>query len=101
MKDDFNKLTILNNECCSICLNKFKNTHNGRNIFCKISEQDNIHLTKCKHYFHEICLFDWRKRKNICPHCRTTLEIPKYYYFYSYSNFSTQFYCISKFDDLF
>ena len=84
MEDDFNKLNILNNEFCSICLNNFKNSDNGRNIFCMISELDNIHVTKCKHYFHEICLFDWRIRKNICPNCRTTLEIPKFYYFYSY-----------------
>ena len=91
MKNDFNKLNILNDEYCSICLNKFKNTHNGRNIFCMISELDNIHITKCKHYFHEICLFDWRKRKNICPYCRTTLEIPKYYYFYSYTSIKFNF----------
>ena len=99
MKDDFNKLNRLNNEYCSICLNKFKNTHNGRNIFCMISELDNIHVTKCKHYFHEICLFDWRKRKNICPYCRTALEIPKYYYLYS--DTSIKFNFNYKFDELF
>jgi len=84
MKDDINKSKILNKEYCSICLSNFKITDNGRNIFCMINEQDNIHITKCEHYFHEVCLFNWRIRKNVCPNCRTILEIPKFYYFYSY-----------------
>ena len=83
MKEDFQKIKEVENDCCSICLKDFKfNKNNDYIFFCKITEEDNIHKTKCHHYFHEKCLFNWRKHKNICPICKTKLDIPKYYYFY-------------------
>ena len=83
MKKDFERIKLLNNECCSICLREF--VYDKEKIdkyFCKVNEYDNIHETKCKHYFHEKCLFIWRKHRNICPICKTPLQIPDYYFFY-------------------
>ena len=83
MKKDFEKLKKLEKEVCSICLKDFIYDKNkvGK-FFCKVSEDENIHETICNHYFHEKCLFNWRKRRNICPNCKTPLPIPDYYYFY-------------------
>ena len=86
MKEDFEKLKKIDKDCCSICLKNFDyNIENENKYFCKVSEFDNIHKTKCNHYFHEKCLFIWRKYKNICPICKKLLEIPHYYYFYDYT----------------
>ena len=83
MREDFRKLKEVENDCCSICLREFKyNKNNDYFFLCKITEEDNIHKTRCHHYFHEKCLFRWRKRKNICPICKMQLDIPKYYYFF-------------------
>ena len=83
MKNDFERLKILNEQCCSICLKYFEYNENKINgLFCKVTQDENIHQTPCNHYFHEICLFNWRKYKNICPVCRKPLQIPNYYYFY-------------------
>ena len=46
---------------------------------------DNIHHTLCNHYYHEKCLFKWRKYQNICPICRKGLDTPNFYYFYDYN----------------
>lgn len=84
MKKDFEKLKYLKNDCCSICLQDFDLNHNNF-IFCKITELDNIYRTKCNHYYHEICLFDWRKHREICPICKSKLSKPDYIYFYNYT----------------
>ena len=85
MREDFAILKNLKDECCSICIKDFKyNNKNDNVFFCKINELDNIHKTRCHHYFHEKCLFIWRKHKNICPICKRRLDVPKYYYFYDY-----------------
>ena len=83
MEKDFERLKILDKECCSICLKNFYFNKNKINkIFCKVTQDENIHETPCNHHFHERCLFNWRKYKNICPVCRKTLPIPSYFYFY-------------------
>ena len=83
MKIDFEILKIIDKECCSICLNDVNYNNNKINkIFCKVTQDENIHETSCKHYFHERYLFNWRKYKNICPFCRKSLPTPNYYYFY-------------------
>ena len=83
MKKDFEKLKLLDEKCCSICLKNFDSDKNKINrLFCKVTQDENIHKTSCNHYFHERCLFNWRKYKNICPVCRKPLKIPNYYYFY-------------------
>ena len=85
MKEDFKKLKIINGESCNICLEKFKyNKEKENKIFCKVNERDNIHHTLCNHYYHEKCLFRWRKYRNICPICRKQLDTPNFYYFYDY-----------------
>ena len=82
MKKDFDYLRKLNNEVCSICLNNFENNNDriGK-YFCRASENDNIHKTTCNHYFHEKCMFNWRKHGNICPTCKTPLTITDYYFY--------------------
>lgn len=85
MKEDFEKLKNLKKECCSICLEDFKyNKYNENKLFCKVTQEDNIHKTSCNHYFHEKCLFIWRKNQNICPICKKRLDTPNFYYFYDY-----------------
>ena len=86
MKDDFAKLKKLDKECCSICLKDFcYNIKNESKLFCKVNQEHNIHKTICNHFFHEKCLFLWRKYGNLCPICKKGLNIPKYYYFYEYT----------------
>ena len=45
-----------NNVICSICLDGF---------------DDKYILTKCQHYYHEECLYEWLSKKIICPNCKT------------------------------
>ena len=83
MKKDFEKLKILDKESCAICLKDFiYNKDKVDKIFCKVTQDENIHETACNHYFHERCLFNWRKYRNICPVCRKPLKIPNYHHFY-------------------
>ena len=83
MKKDFEKLKILDKESCAICLKDFiYNKDKVDKIFCKVTQDENIHETACNHYFHERCLFNWIKYRNICPVCRKPLKIPNYYHFY-------------------
>ena len=83
MKEDFKRIKEVENDCCSICLGNFNyNKKHDKIFFCKITEEDNIYKTRCHHYFHEKCLFRWRKYQNICPICKKPLEIPKFYYFF-------------------
>ena len=87
MKEDFEKLKKIDKECCSICLKDFcYNEMNNKKLICKVSQDDNIHKTECNHYFHEKCLFIWRKHNNICPICKMPLMKPIYYYFYEYTS---------------
>ena len=86
MKEDFKKIKSLDKDCCSICLKDFiYDDKNENKILCKVTQLDNIYKTKCNHYFHEICIFSWRKYKNICPICKNELVKPNYYYFYNYN----------------
>ena len=41
---------------CSICLLDFE-------------EDQEIHLLRCKHFFHKVCIQDWLKIKKKCPLC--------------------------------
>lgn len=83
MKKDFERLKKLDKDCCSICLRNFIYDKNKADKFiCKVSQDENIYQTTCNHYFHEKCLFLWRKHRNICPVCRLPLLVPKYYFFY-------------------
>lgn len=85
MKEDFKKLKEKNHESCCICLKDFEyNENNYNQLFCKISQYDNINKTNCNHYYHEKCLFLWRKHQNVCPICKKQLGLQKYYYFYEY-----------------
>ena len=83
MIKDFEKLKKIDKDVCSICLRNFNYDENKtKKYLCKISEEENIHETSCNHYFHEKCLFNWRKYGNICPNCKTPLDIPDYYFFF-------------------
>ena len=86
MKEDFKKLKKINGESCNICLEEFKYPKDKENnLFCKVDQRYNIHQTLCNHYYHERCMYKWRKYKNICPICRKALDTPKFYYFYDYN----------------
>ena len=83
MNKDFERIKKLEKECCSICLKDFiYNKDNIGIMLCKVTQDENIHETKCHHFFHEKCLFNWRKYRNICPICNARLTIPEYYFFY-------------------
>lgn len=58
LKEDilFN-IDLLNNNCCSICLEDFK-------------EGDIACILSCYHIFHKDCLIPWLKKNNNCPNCR-------------------------------
>ena len=49
----------LNEEKCSICLNKYQ-----ENDICR-------KLNNCQHYFHKNCINEWLLFKGNCPCCRT------------------------------
>ena len=86
MKEDFERLKKIDKERCGICLKRFYyKEKNKKNLFCKVNQDDNIHKTNCNHFFHEKCLFNWRRYNNICPLCKNELNNPKYYYFYDYT----------------
>lgn len=44
-----------------------------KNCCCRICFQETIHddcmILRCKHFFHEKCLWDWLYVKNECPIC--------------------------------
>lgn len=44
---------------CSICMDNFDN---------------NYVLTKCNHYYHKDCIYEWLKLKVICPNCKSNFE---------------------------
>lgn len=51
----FDKIALEEEECCSICLEKF----------------DDNHVTlPCKHHYHENCIMRWFDDKSDCPLCR-------------------------------
>ena len=83
MVKDLEKLKKIDKESCSICLRNFNYDENKtKKYFFKISEEENIHKTICNHYFHEKCLFRWRKFGHVCPICKTPLQIQDYYFFF-------------------
>ena len=83
MIKDFERLKKIDKESCSICLRNFNYDENkNKKYFVKISEEENIHRTICNHYFHEKCIFNWRKYGSVCPICKTPLEILDYYFFF-------------------
>ena len=82
MEKDLERLKKLDKQSCPICLGKFIYDKTKANkYFIRATVNENIHETKCKHYFHERCLFLWRRNKNICPYCVRPLQIPQYYFF--------------------
>ena len=48
------------NECC-ICLDS-------------INDNQNMIITKCKHYYHKKCLHLWLEKSNSCCICRNKLK---------------------------
>tara|TARA_Y100000991_G_C21953561_1_gene340941 strand:+ start:1240 stop:1635 length:396 start_codon:yes stop_codon:yes gene_type:complete len=44
---------------CSICMNNLNN---------------NYVLTKCNHYYHKDCIYEWLNLKMICPNCKSDLN---------------------------
>lgn len=44
---------------CSICLDTFN---------------DNYVSTKCGHYYHQDCIYEWLSQKIICPNCKNNLK---------------------------
>ena len=91
LKNNYEILETLNKEKenCSICIQSFiYNPNFSKNfIFCFSNVYDIIHKTKCQHFYHEICLYEWIRYKNICPFCRKKLNEPKYYYFWKFQKF--------------
>ena len=53
---------------CSICCEKFK------------LGGDATLLDPCKHFFHDLCILQWLKKKNTCPLCRKELMTVDYDY---------------------
>ena len=52
-------------DMCCICMQDFK-------------PDTEVKVTKCKHYFHQDCLFSWvdtKLEKPDCPFCRTPFKI--------------------------
>ncbi len=52
-------------DTCCICMHQFQ-------------KDTEVKVTKCKHAFHEECLFSWIKTKQDkpdCPFCRTPFKI--------------------------
>ena len=55
--------------------------------FCTIcqhqyDDQDLLAITRCRHYFHRHCIFDWLSRSSTCPICRcavTRTSLLEYY----------------------
>ena len=87
LRNNYEILENLNKkkEKCSICIQSFSYNHNlKKKFFCFPNAYDIIHKTKCEHFYHEICLYEWIKYKNICPFCRKKLNEPKYYYFWHF-----------------
>lgn len=83
MEKDLERLKKLDKQFCSICFGKFIYDKNKANkYFIRATVNENIHETECKHYFHERCLFLWRRKRNICPYCVRPFQIPLYYFFY-------------------
>ena len=55
--------------------------------FCTIcqhqyDDQDLLAITRCRHYFHRHCIYDWLSNSNTCPICRcavTRTSLLEYY----------------------
>lgn len=58
---------------CSIC------TEN-------IESDDSLVITNCKHFYHEECLQEWIKHRNICPYCTQSYPLVKYKFLHVYYN---------------
>jgi len=66
--DDFetlDKLSFVQEDTCSICLETISRTTGGQ-------------LKECKHTFHNTCLKEWLSRyaKGSCPCCRKSIKLP-------------------------
>ncbi|WVZ11654.1 hypothetical protein V8G54_016184 [Vigna mungo] len=55
------KSTVLQTECCCICLDKF-----NLNAEC--------YTLPCKHFFHKKCIMRWLHTSQTCPMCRQSYE---------------------------
>ncbi len=47
-------------DLCSICLSNF--------------DGKDIKILKCNHYFHNDCIVEWLKVKQLCPNCKVNLN---------------------------
>lgn len=47
--------------------------HTCEKCFKKI-DNNNLYKTKCKHYFHHTCMFDWLQHSNNCPTCNKCIK---------------------------
>lgn len=49
-------------ELCTICQ-------------CETTEEEDVVITECKHFFHKDCIDEWVKFKAECPVCKTKLAV--------------------------
>lgn len=47
--------------------------HTCEKCFQKINKND-LYKTKCKHYFHQKCMYDWLQYTNNCPTCHKFIK---------------------------
>lgn len=62
LKDEENgeRNDSLNNNTCSICLDKF-------------TEGEDVIISECSHVFHRECVLEWLQKKDGCPMCRQSM----------------------------
>ena len=69
------KAEVKNETIVDILSNILKsNTDTKEDITCYICYddiKDGTYMTKCKHYFHTVCISKWFSRKKNCPYCRS------------------------------
>ena len=45
-------------------------------VICLEDSTDNTIRFKCGHYYHKQCIAEWSKINNLCPICKSSLQIP-------------------------
>ena len=55
-----NMIDIEDEDLCSICLSNF--------------DDKDVKILKCNHFFHNECIIEWLKVKEICPNCKVNLK---------------------------
>ncbi|CAD8060049.1 unnamed protein product [Paramecium sonneborni] len=53
---------LLDDDICQICLDQYK-------------KEDQVRVTQCTHFFHVECIDLWIEKNEICPTCRSCLNI--------------------------